>query len=59
MSAASTASIACPILGIKEDDIACAIFLASGLKELGGDVVQIAEAFDADPNTVKLLLMHL
>lgn len=43
----------------KEDDIACAIFLTSGLKELGGDVVQIAEAFDADPNTVKLLLMHI
>ena len=43
----------------KEDDIACAIFLTSGLKELGNDVVQIAEAFDADPNTVKLLLMHL
>ena len=43
----------------KEDDIACAIFLAAGLKELGNDVVQIAEAFEADPNRVKLLLMHL
>jgi hypothetical protein len=35
------------------------MFLASGLKELGGDVVQIAEAFDADPGRVKLLLMHI
>jgi len=42
-----------------EDDIACAIFLLSGLKELGGDVTQIAEAFDADPRRVKLLLMHV
>jgi hypothetical protein len=44
---------------VKEDDIACAIFLESGLKELGNNIVQVAEAFDATPNTVKLLLMHL
>lgn len=42
-----------------EDDVACAIFLCSGLKELGHDVDQIAEAFDADAGRVKLLLLHL
>ena len=42
-----------------EDDIACAIFLLSGLKELGRDVQQIAEAFDADPTRVRLLMMHV
>ncbi len=43
----------------REDDIACAIYLTSGLKELGNDVAQIAEAFDANPTRVKLLLMHV
>ena len=42
-----------------EDDIACAIYLSSGLKDLGRDVAQIAEAFDADVTRVKLLLMHV
>lgn len=42
-----------------EDDIACAIYLSSGLKDLGRDVAQIAEAFDADATRVKLLLMHV
>lgn len=42
-----------------EDDVACAIYLSSGLKELGTDLSQIAEAFDADASRVKLLLMHL
>jgi hypothetical protein len=42
-----------------EDDIACAIYLSSGLKDLGRDVGQISEAFDADVTRVKLLLMHV
>ena len=42
-----------------EDDIACAIYLSSGLKDLGRDVAQISEAFDADVTRVKLLLMHV
>ena len=40
-----------------EDDIACAIYLLSGLQELGRDVAQIAEAFDANQTRVELLLM--
>ncbi len=40
-----------------EDAIACAIFILSGLKELGSDIAQIAEAFEADEATVKLLLI--
>ena len=40
-----------------EDDIACAIFLLSGLQELGRDVAQIVEAFDANQSRVELLLM--
>ena len=39
-----------------EDDVACAIYLASGLKELGNDATQIAEAFDADVQKVKVIL---
>ena len=41
------------------DDCACAIFLASGLKELGADVDKIAEAFDANPAKVRVLLTYL
>ena len=40
-----------------EDAIACAIFILSGLKELGSDTSQIAEAFEADESAVKLLLI--
>lgn len=40
-----------------DDAIACAIFILSGLKELGSDVGQIAEAFETDEGTVKLLLI--
>ena len=38
------------------DDLACAIFLNSGLKELGTDVKRIADAFDADAEKVQILL---
>ncbi len=38
------------------DDCACAIFLLSGLKELGRDIDSIASAFDADPARVRVLL---
>ena len=41
-----------------EDDIACAIYLMSGLTELGNDIAEIAEVFDANGTRVKLLLMH-
>jgi hypothetical protein len=40
----------------KDDDIACAIFLLSGLKELGTDVDSIADGFDANAETVKNIL---
>lgn len=38
------------------DDCACAIFLLSGLKELGADVARIAEAFDANVEKVRLII---
>jgi hypothetical protein len=38
------------------DDLACAIFLHSGLKELGTDINKIADAFDANAEKVKELL---
>jgi len=38
------------------DDCACAIFLLSGLKELGKDPLMIASAFDANADRVKVLL---
>ena len=40
----------------KEDDIACAIYLLSGLTELGKDVVAVSKAFAADEETVRLLV---
>ena len=39
------------------DDCACAIFLASGLKELKGDVAMIAAAFDEKPEKVQAILV--
>ena len=38
------------------DDCACAIFLLSGLKELGQDMEKIASAFDANLARVRVLL---
>ena len=38
------------------DDLACAIFLLSGLKELGNNPEMIAGAFDANADRVKVLL---
>ena len=38
------------------DDLACAMFLISGLKELGNDPATIANAFDANAERVKILL---
>ncbi len=38
------------------DDLACAIFLLAGLKELGGNPEMIAGAFEADPLKVSELL---
>lgn len=38
------------------DDLACAIFLLSGLKELGNDPAVIAAAFDANADRVNVLL---
>ena len=38
------------------DDCACALFLLSGVRELGGDETRIAEAFGADLERVKKLL---
>ncbi len=38
------------------DDCACAIFLLSGLKELGNNPETIASAFDANADKVKVLL---
>lgn len=40
----------------KSEDLACAIFLLSGLKELRGDVDAVAKAFDADAARVRVLL---
>lgn len=39
-----------------DDDCACAIFLYSGLKELGKDIEYIAKAFDANAERVKEIL---
>ena len=38
------------------DDLACAIFLSAGLKELGNNPDMIANAFDADGGKVQALL---
>ncbi|MBO4939458.1 MAG: hypothetical protein J6D30_00310 [Clostridia bacterium] len=38
------------------DDCACAIFLASGLKELGGNAEEIVRVFDANLDRVRVLL---
>ncbi len=42
-----------------EDDCACAIFLASGLKELGRDMQMIASAFDANLDKVRVLMTYV
>ncbi len=41
------------------DDCACAVFLLSGLKELGNDTKRIADAFDANPERVRVLLTNV
>lgn len=41
------------------DDCACAIFLLSGLKELGGDAARIAAAFDANLPKVQVLASYV
>ncbi len=41
-----------------EDDCACAIFLLSGLKELGRDMQMIASAFDANLDKVRVLMSY-
>ena len=38
------------------DDLACAIFVLAGLKELGGDLTAVARALDADAERVQNLL---
>lgn len=38
------------------DDLACAIFLSAGFKELGGDAQRIAFAFDADLEKTRQIL---
>ena len=43
-------------LANSSDDCACAIYLLSGLKELGNDVTRIAVAFDANVEKVNELL---
>ena len=40
------------------DDCACAIFLMSGVKELGNDMQRIASAFDANLAKVQVLLSY-
>ncbi|MBE5746574.1 MAG: hypothetical protein E7352_00120 [Clostridiales bacterium] len=42
-----------------DDDCACAIFLASGLKELGRDMPMIASAFDANLDRVRVLMSYV
>ena len=43
----------------KDDDCACAIFLLSGLKELGKDMQRIASAFDANLDKVRVLMSYV
>ena len=43
----------------KDDDCACAIFLLSGLKELGRDMAMIASAFDANLDKVRVLMSYV
>ncbi len=38
------------------DDVACAVYFLSGLKELGKDIDQISKAFEANPAKVRALL---
>ncbi len=38
------------------DDVACAVYFLSGLKELGKDIEQISKAFEANPEKVRALL---
>ncbi len=38
------------------NDVACAIYFVSKLKELGGDLEQIAGAFEADPDKVNAMV---
>ena len=39
-----------------EDDLACAILLLSGIKDLGKDIDAVAKAFDADAAKVRVLM---
>ena len=43
----------------KDDDCACAIFLLSGIKELGRDKAMIASAFDANLDRVHVLMSYV
>ena len=43
----------------KDDDCACAIFLLSGLKELGRDMQAISSAFDANLDKVRVLMSYV
>lgn len=38
------------------DSLACAIYLMSGLREIGRDAKTVAPAFDADPETVRKIM---
>jgi hypothetical protein len=40
------------------DDCACAIFMLSGLKELGGDPEKIAYSFDANLAKTRVLMSY-
>ena len=46
----------CWELAASSDDLACAIYLLSGLKEIGKDARSAAGAFDADPGNVEKIL---
>ena len=43
----------------KEEDLACAILLLSGIKDLGKDVDGVAKAFDANAENVRVLMSVL
>lgn len=41
------------------DDCACAIFMMSGVRELGNDMQRVCSAFDANPAKVQVLLSYV
>lgn len=43
-------------LADSEDDLACAIFLLSGIKDLGKDVDGVAKAFEANAQNVQMIM---